>query len=542
MSYLAIGAVTKSIAELLGKKLNKPQLMGSSTPKVTTLPPDDDRVTDNDGVNLFLYRVSQDPFNKNMPWRGDKSNPGTRRPALSLNLHYMLTGYAKKSNGTAVDDITAHQILGNAMAILNEHSILNDVHDADFDADLDTQFSKELRDSFEKIKITLMPTSMEEFSKIWTGLNKAYRLSVIYEVSLVQIGPIVPAPAASPAVQRIGLDVSTLAPPIISSLEPSSGAAGAEVTIKGKGFRVRGASTSVLIDDVALSAADFVRLTDDEIVLNIIEAPQRGPRLQVSVKVDDRQSEPFVYQVRPWIPSPQPLRGFTGVPIAIPFEVPSGATLAVEIDGQPTPSSVKAEEKLVLATVPTSITTNGPKSVVVIVNDGTPKRSNARFFEVLPMIENLTVTTATTPDKTTITITGQRLNGADVNVKYGKMTIRKGDNTSATSVVVEVGRILPSGLPVSVVVDGRESNVLPPRLSDVDPPQAFAGDEVTLTGSGLSGQTVSVNFGSTRVNLPKQAAASFIRVKVPPLSAGAVSVKATINGKDTNALSLLILG
>jgi hypothetical protein len=543
MSYIAIGAVTKSIAELLGKKLNKPQLMGSGTHKVTTLPPDDDRVDDNDGVNLFLYRVSEDPYNKNMNWRGDRSNPGTRRPALSLNLYYLLTGYAKKSNGTAQDDITAHQILGNAMSILHEHPVLNEIHDADFDADLDTQFPQELCDSFEKIKITLLPNSVEEYSKIWTGLNKAYRLSVTYEVSLVQIAPIVPVGGAAPAVQQIGLDVGSFGSPVIELLEPSNGAAGSEVTIKGKGFRARGASTSVMIDDLTLSEPDLLKVSDDEIILIIPEAPQRGPRLHVAVMVGGIQSNSLPYDVSPWILSPQPLRGFTGVPLTIPFEAPTGTTISVEIDGQPASFTIDATEKLVRATVPASITANGPKAVVVIVNGVTPVRSNARFFEVLPMIEDLTVVTSTTPDKTTITVTGQRLKGADVNIKYGKLRIPKGENTSPTTVIVEVPRILPSGLPVSVTVDGRESNVLPPRLNTIDPSQAFAGDEITLTGSGLSGQSLSVNIGGIIVPLQPQAAPSFLKVKVPPaLPAGPVTVKATVNNKDTNALSLLILG
>jgi hypothetical protein len=237
------------------------------------------------------------------------------------------------------------------------------------------------------------------------------------------------------------------------------------------------------------------------------------------------------------------LRGFTGVPLTIPFEAPTGTTISVEIDGQPASFTIDATEKLVRATVPASITANGPKAVVVIVNGVTPVRSNARFFEVLPMIEDLTVVTSTTPDKTTITVTGQRLKGADVNIKYGKLRIPKGENTSPTTVIVEVPRILPSGLPVSVTVDGRESNVLPPRLNTIDPSQAFAGDEITLTGSGLSGQSLSVNIGGIIVPLQPQAAASFLKVKVPPaLPAGPVTVKATVNNKDTNALSLLILG
>ena len=543
MSYLAIGAVTKAIAELLAKKMNKAQLLGATTPKVTAVSPDDDRVDDDDGVNLFLYRVSEDPFTKNMDWRGDKSNPGVRRSALSLNLNYLLTGYAKKSNGTAQDDITSHQLLGNAMAILNEHPVLNDIHDGDFDADLDTQFPKELRDSFEKIKITLMPNSMEEFSKIWTGLNKSLRLSVTYEVSLVQIAPTVPTRMGGPATQQLNLDVSTSGMPIIISIEPPVGPAGGQVTVKGKGFKLRGSSTSVMIDDIELAETSLTKLTDDEIVLTIPEAPPRGPQLRLSVIVGSSQSEAQIYEVRPWITSIQPLRGFTGIPLTIPFQVPAGAIIGVEIDGQAVAATVDLEKQLVRAVVPTTITTNGPKTVVLIVNTGTSQRSNARLYEVLPMISDKSVTISATPDKTTITVTGQRLVGKDVNVRYGKLLISKGQNATATQVVVETNRILPTDLPASVMVDGRESNTLPPRLETIDPPKAFAGDDVTLAGSGLSGQSVSVVFGATIVNIGPQAYASQLTVRVPPtLAAGAVAVKVTVNGKETNVLSLLILG
>jgi len=539
MSYLAIGAVTKSIAELLSKKLNKPPLMGGSTPKVTTLPPDDDRVDDDDGVNLFLYRVVEDAFSKNVNPPRDKPRP--RRPPLSLNLYYLLTGYAKKSNGAGQDDVTAHQLLGNAMAILHEHPVLNDVHDGDFDADVPTQFAPELHDAFEKIKITMLPNSMEEFSKIWTGLNKAYRLSVIYEVSLVQIEPFVPSSGPGPKTQSVSLDVATLSGPVIASIQPASGPAGAQVTLKGTNFRSRGYATVVMVDGQPLTGADLTKVTDKEILLNIPVDPQRQPELQVSVIAGDRQSEPVIYRVQPWILSPQPLRGFTGVPITIPFQVTSGTITGVEIDGQVIVPTVDAANNVVRATVPLSITDNGSKPVVLIVNDGGPKRSNARMFEVLPMISNVGVVTSNAPDKTTITITGERLKGNEVNVRYDKLLIRKGENLSQTQVIVEVNRILTTGRPTSVLIDGRESNVMPPRLDEIDPPLAFAGDEITLIGTGLSGQTVSVSFDGTLVNLGPQAGASSLKVKVPALPAGDVNVKATINAKDTNTVKLTVL-
>jgi hypothetical protein len=90
VSYLAIGAVTKALAELLTKKLNIPPLMGATAFRVTTLPPDDDRVTDDNGINLFLYKVSESPFANNMNWRGDRVSPsgGNRRPTNCLETRW----------------------------------------------------------------------------------------------------------------------------------------------------------------------------------------------------------------------------------------------------------------------------------------------------------------------------------------------------------------------------------------------------------------------------------------------------------------------
>ncbi len=540
MSYLAIGAVTKSMAELLAKKMNKPPLLGATTPKVTTLPPDDDRVDDNDGVNLFLYRVTEDPFTKNTDWRGDKSNPAARRPPLSLNLYYLLTSYAKKANGAAQDDITAHQLLGNAMAILNEFPVLNDIHDGDFDADLDTQFAQELRDSFEKIKITLMPNSMEEFSKIWTGLNKAYRLSVTYEVSLVQIAPTVAVSGAQPAIQKVSLDVSVSGGPVLASLTPATGTAGQQVILKGKGFVERGKDTAVMIDDLRLEETDLVSLSETQIVLNIPAALQRGPRLRVSVVVGNKESEPQTYEVSPWVSTIQPLRGITGVPLTFTLEVPATGTVEAEIDGTTVPTTADAEKKVIRAVVP-AITTNGPKSVALVINT---KHTNVRLYEVLPLITNVNVTTVASPAKTTIALTGLRLNGNDVKIRYGKLILNTGANANPASLSFDVDkRVLPTNLPASVIVDGKESNVWPPKLENIEPSSAFTGDEITITGSGLSGAAVTVDFGGTPEVVGPQANAGRFKVKVPAaLAAGTVAVKVTVNGKDTNSRSFVVLG
>jgi hypothetical protein len=237
------------------------------------------------------------------------------------------------------------------------------------------------------------------------------------------------------------------------------------------------------------------------------------------------------------------LRGFTGLPLTIPFDPPPGATIGVEIDGIAAATVVDAANKEVRATVPAGITSNGPKPVVLIVDDGTPRRSNARVYEVLPMITAVNVTTSGAPVKTTIEVTGQRLAGADVHVRYGKLLLRKGANADAGQVTIEVPRALATNLPVSVLIDGRESNTLPPALDNIDPPEAFMGDSVTLAGQGLSGQTVVVRFGAANVPVGPHGYASQLSVRVPAgLAAGVVSVRVTVNGNDTNTVPFTVLG
>lgn len=540
MSYLAIGSVTKSIAALLSGKLNKPPLMGNVNFRVTTLPPDDSRVDEADGVNLFLYRVTESAFARNIEWRGDRVTPAkSKRPPLALSLHYLLTAYAKKGDGTAQDDITAHQILGNALAILHENAILNDIHDSEFDADINTNFAAELRDSFEKITITPAPISMEEFSKIWTGLSKAYRLSVAYEVSLVQIGPLNPPAAPAGPAQTMALTVGTIGPPQIQSISPVSGVVGTEVNIKGSGFKTRGMTTTVNVSGEQFGEAELLKLTANEIVVKIPEAPQRGPKLPVIVSVGQRESEPAFFEVTPWLERLSPFRGVTNIPITIPFD-PAGATITATVGGQAATVNIDSVEKLVRVTVPDTITTNGPQLVVLTLTPG--GRTNARIYELIPLILTATVTPDAGAGKTTIAITGRRLNGTDVRVKYGKLLIKKLTTATATAISLEVPRVLPATDTVSVLVDGRESNSLPPRIQEIDPTEAFAGDQIRIVGAGLSGEDVHVFFGATDVDLNAHPFSSQIDVAVPVVGAGLVAVKVRVNGIDSNTVNLKVLG
>ena len=95
-----------------------------------------------------------------------------------------------------------HHLLGKAMSILYDHALLGPdeiraATSASFPgSDLDKQV--------ERVRITLQPMSLEEISKLWSGLVTQYRLSVGYEVSVMLIDSTQPKKTPLPVLTRAG--------------------------------------------------------------------------------------------------------------------------------------------------------------------------------------------------------------------------------------------------------------------------------------------------------------------------------------------------
>ena len=111
------------------------------------------------------------------------TNPGEiGYPPLPLNLYYLITAFGR-------DEDTAqpfgHEMLGKAMSVLHDIPVLSpdDIRAATSglmpDADLDRQI--------ERVRLTLHPISLDDLSKLWTGLATQYRLSASYEVGVALI-------------------------------------------------------------------------------------------------------------------------------------------------------------------------------------------------------------------------------------------------------------------------------------------------------------------------------------------------------------------
>jgi hypothetical protein len=180
----SVSRVLKNLLDMVLK--NKYKIMNAT---VTVASPDVpipiNMGDQNDRINLFLYRVTENSFLKNQQIPG-AGNPGDYgHPPLSLDLCYLMTAYCS----TEGDELAAHNLLGTAMRVFYDYPIITEkvYESAKGPASEESDFDPNLKNQFEKLKIVLDPLSLEDLMKIWTALTKPYRISVAYTVSVVQI-------------------------------------------------------------------------------------------------------------------------------------------------------------------------------------------------------------------------------------------------------------------------------------------------------------------------------------------------------------------
>lgn len=214
----AIGMVSASLYKLLDGEI-------TLTPKVpvTIMAPDESG--GNRRINLFLYKVQESPFLKNMDWQVKPGDPTTLvPPPLSLNLFYLMTAYA--TNDSVTGNSAAHEILGEAMRVFYENPIVPEDY-----------LVEGLKDAREQIKIMLNTLDMEELSQVWNTFTQPFRLSALYEVSVVQLDMLSESEKImAKRVHQIGIpDVrAPFSPPLVQNIEPMNGPVGTVITFHGE--------------------------------------------------------------------------------------------------------------------------------------------------------------------------------------------------------------------------------------------------------------------------------------------------------------------
>jgi hypothetical protein len=123
-------------------------------------------------LTIFLFEVAEDASARNKPRVRTATHPhiATAKPPMALVLRYLITAWGG-------DRATEHRLLGRAMQVLYDGSLISGP---------DLQGGA-LKDTTEVLKVTLLPLTLEERTRVWYSVQRPYRLSLYYEVRVVNL-------------------------------------------------------------------------------------------------------------------------------------------------------------------------------------------------------------------------------------------------------------------------------------------------------------------------------------------------------------------
>lgn len=122
-------------------------------------------------LTLFLFDVQEDVSARNRPRVrvDDQGEVKLRRPDMALQLQYLLTPWS-------TNRLTEQAILTTTLRTLYDGAILRG-----------TQLQGDLAGTDVALKITLLPLSIEDITRIWHSVQKPFRVSAIYQVRVVPV-------------------------------------------------------------------------------------------------------------------------------------------------------------------------------------------------------------------------------------------------------------------------------------------------------------------------------------------------------------------
>ncbi|MGG6266461.1 DUF4255 domain-containing protein [Leptolyngbya sp. AN10] len=318
---LAIAATTTTLRSLLFQGVRNELGSGS----VTVRPLDKAR-GNNDGnqINLFLYHtaVSGAWRNMDMPHQG---KAGETRPfPLGLELYYLVTAYGENDN-----DIQSHRLLGQAMSVLHDHTILSpaEIELATRPTEADSAlFSSDLHQQIERIRLVLLKLSFDEIAQIWRPFQAQYRISAAYQASIVLIESGLPVKTPLPVLRRGSDDRGAIAvaslPPTLLEISPPNRKPSAELgdILVIRGDRLEGDLTvrfRSVLSDAEIEIAPLSDRTINELRVQLSEALDWVGGLY-TVSVVDRSAAPG------WATNDLPIALAPKVTTVDPLTAPSG--------------------------------------------------------------------------------------------------------------------------------------------------------------------------------------------------------------------------
>jgi hypothetical protein len=173
---MASSDVLASVSETLQARLTAGlSSLGPPTPvavlhDLSTRPP-----TDPPRVTLFLYDVVEEATVRNRAKTTEVvgTELRVRKQPLGLCLHYMMTAWGG-------DRSTEQRMLGRVMQVLYDDAIVDG-----------PELLGVLSGTESELRISLSTMRLDDRARVWWAINQPYRLSVNYEVRVVDIDPTV---------------------------------------------------------------------------------------------------------------------------------------------------------------------------------------------------------------------------------------------------------------------------------------------------------------------------------------------------------------
>ncbi len=290
-NYLAIATVTATLRYILLNSL-PPDLSGA---QVTTVRPDANLVsTETPGINIFLYQVAPNAAFRNCDLP-ERRPDGTlvQRPLTALDLKYLFTFYGNDA------DLEPQRLLGSVASTLQSFPILSAeeigqalAHAQPFNAAPFTgapfnapPYQPDLALQFERVRLTMMPFSLDELSKLWSVFYQIpFALTLGYQASVVLIEREELAAQAALPVARTKVAAIPFQQPTIMSVAPQAGAtqpilAGGTLLIQG--VQLAGSVIMVQFSNEALPVKPAT-VTDTQITVGLpLDLPAGAQGVQV---------------------------------------------------------------------------------------------------------------------------------------------------------------------------------------------------------------------------------------------------------------------
>jgi len=193
MSLLDLSQVTRALITLIDRHVQASSAWSAAN-TLSVVPDPPDNLAGDNTIGLYLYHVTEDPYNKNALPVGN-SKPPIRYTPMPLLLYYQLSAHSDLDSPTG--SYREQLMLGAAVKAFHDYPIIND----------DTQIGgvnilpAVLQDNDNRIQIELRPVSADEAVSFWTAGSSPLRLACYYQVSVILLEPEELDASAGPVLQ-----------------------------------------------------------------------------------------------------------------------------------------------------------------------------------------------------------------------------------------------------------------------------------------------------------------------------------------------------